>query len=292
MVKPTRTVSEDGLTQIIKHEGEILKVYLDPIGLPTVGVGHLLIGQEKKDFPVGTRITKAQSREWLRKDIAKSERAVHERVKVPLTQNQFDALVSFVFNVGIGAFGRSTLLKKLNAKDYKGAADSMLAWVNAGGRKLPGLVTRRKAERKLFLTPDQSRVPAADSSVVTSSTDQPVPAPGDAQPDQTTPAASPSVSTDKEPEGGVDVDLEKVADSTTRWLNKSNDISVGVSKLPFLGQLGTRAIAVFGFIWAFITSNWEIALLTFLLFVIATWIYMTFFYKKAVKRQLVSTNTE
>lgn len=285
MGKTTYTVSDKGLEQIIKHEGEILKVYLDPVGLPTVGVGHLLLPSEKKIFPVGTRITKEVSRHFLRKDIARFEKAVNAAVNVPINQNQFDALVSLSFNIGEGAFKRSTVLKKLNNGDVAGAADAFLAWNKAGGRVLPGLVTRRKAERKLFLTPVQGRVPAADSSVK----DQPAPVSGDAQ-DQTAPAASPSVSTDKEPVSGAGIDLEKVADSTTRWINKSNDISVGVSKFPFFGHIATRATAIIAFIGAFISSNWELALIAFLLFVIATWVYMTFFYKKAVKHQLASTD--
>ena len=89
---------------------------------------------------------------FLRQDVAESERAVNQHVHVPLTQHQFDALVSFVFNLGAGNFRTSTLLKKLNARDYDGAAQEFGRWVQAGGKTLPGLVRRREAESALFLT--------------------------------------------------------------------------------------------------------------------------------------------
>ncbi len=81
-------------------------------------------------------------------------RAVNRLVTVPLTQNQFDALISFVFNLGIGNFRTSTLLKKLNAGDYTGAAKEFPPWVRADGKQLPGLIKRRDAEKALFLLND------------------------------------------------------------------------------------------------------------------------------------------
>ena len=80
------------------------------------------------------------------------ESAVYENVKVGLNQNQFDALVSLTYNIGIGAFSKSTLLKKLNAGDYKGTSNQFDVWVNAGGKRLDGLVKRRAKEKALFLT--------------------------------------------------------------------------------------------------------------------------------------------
>ncbi len=84
-------------------------------------------------------------------DLAQCERAVNRLVKVTLTQNQFDALVSFVFNVGSGNLQSSTLLRKLNSGDYKGAADEFLRWNKAAGKVMNGLVARRTAEREFFL---------------------------------------------------------------------------------------------------------------------------------------------
>jgi lysozyme len=87
----------------------------------------------------------------LRKDLAEVAAGILARVRAPLTQGQFDALCSFVFNVGLGHFGSSTLLKKLNAGDYAGAASEFLRWDKASGKSLPGLRERRSAERQRFL---------------------------------------------------------------------------------------------------------------------------------------------
>lgn len=145
-------LSGRGALFIAGMEGTVLHPYNDPAGYATIGIGHLL-----HKSPV----TKADKLRWrrfkaqdaialLRRDVASCEAAVN-RVKVKLTQDQFDALVSFVFNVGIGAFTESTLLRELNAGHYNAAADQLLRWDKAGGRHLPGLTSRRIAERKLFL---------------------------------------------------------------------------------------------------------------------------------------------
>jgi lysozyme len=102
---------------------------------------------------IGQTITKEQADQILASDLTKVEKDVERLVKVPLNQNQFDALVSFHFNTG--ALGRSSLLKKLNAGDYQGAADGLMAWVNAkqiGPGPIPGLVRRRTDERNMFLS--------------------------------------------------------------------------------------------------------------------------------------------
>lgn len=141
--------SAAGLEFISQEEGIVLHVYLDPVGIPTIGVGHVL--RPGESFPNG--ITKEQALQLLAQDVGIAEHAVKSNTKVPLNQNQFDALVSFVFNCGGGAYKTSTLLKKLNAGDYQGAADELLRWVYSAGKKLPGLVARRKRERALFLKP-------------------------------------------------------------------------------------------------------------------------------------------
>jgi lysozyme len=103
------------------------------------------------------RITAERAEELLRADVARFEQVVRQQVKVPLTQGQFDALVSFVFNVGAGAFRRSTLLRRLNARDYMGAAMQFERWVQGRHRAhgerltLPGLVRRRRAEARMFI---------------------------------------------------------------------------------------------------------------------------------------------
>jgi GH24 family phage-related lysozyme (muramidase) len=96
-------------------------------------------------------INEQQAYKYLREDLYDFEAAVNKFVKVPLNDNQFSALVSFAFNVGSGAFKSSTLLKKLNQKDYEGAADQFDKWIYAKGQVLNGLIRRRKAEKELFL---------------------------------------------------------------------------------------------------------------------------------------------
>lgn len=132
---------------IKKHEGLRLEAYLPtPNDVWTIGYGHTHTTKQ------GMRITEAQAEALLRKDIAWVEEAVNKFVVVPLTQNQFDALASFVFNVGEGAFSKSTLLRLLNSGDYEGAANQFLRWNKQKGRILKGLTKRREEERKLFLS--------------------------------------------------------------------------------------------------------------------------------------------
>lgn len=140
--------SEAGLAFVSKWEGEVLKVYKDSVGIPTIGVGHVV--RPGESFAGG--ITHEQAIEMLRKDIMIAEDAVNKGVKVAITQAQFDACVSMTFNVGTGNFLSSTLLKLINQNNPTAAADEFLKWVHAGGKVLQGLVNRRKAERELFLS--------------------------------------------------------------------------------------------------------------------------------------------
>lgn len=146
-------LSESGLAAIRAHEGLRLEAYPDPgsaDGLPiTIGYGSTrrLDGSAWK---LGDKITEAEATTLLRRDVSDAEVTVNRLVTVPLTQGQFDALVSFVFNVGAGAFKGSTLLRLLNAGDYTGAAAQFARWVNNDGKPLSGLVRRRNAERAMF----------------------------------------------------------------------------------------------------------------------------------------------
>ncbi len=139
--------SEAGLAFVAQEEGTVLHVYKDPVGIPTIGVGHVV--RPGESFPNG--ITKQQALEILAKDIGIAEHAVNTGVKVPISQNQFDAMVSFTFNCGGGAFKSSGLLARLNEGKYEAAADEFLKWVRASGQVLPGLVARRKRERAMFM---------------------------------------------------------------------------------------------------------------------------------------------
>lgn len=131
-----------------KWEGLKLVGYLPtPDDVPTVGYGHT------KTAEIGQRITEAQAHEFLAEDIKDAENAVKRYVKVKINQNQYDALVSFTFNLGAGALQRSTLLRKLNTGDYEGAANEFGKWIYQGKKVLTGLINRRKEERALFRKP-------------------------------------------------------------------------------------------------------------------------------------------
>ena len=146
-------ISEKGLAMIESFEGCLLKASNKLDGVWTIGYGQTGRYYGKR-VRRGMTTTKAEAHAWLRDHSIKTyEDAVTQAVKVPLNQNQFDALVSFTYNVGVGALKQSTNLRKLNAGDYAGAADALTMWTKCNGKVLAGLVRRRKEERALFLTP-------------------------------------------------------------------------------------------------------------------------------------------
>lgn len=134
-----------GLDIVKQFEGCKLKAYLCPAGIPTIGYGHTY------GVKLGRVISQAEAEVLLDHDYQDALNGVEELIKVPLTENQLGALASFVFNLGRGKLLGSTLRKKLNQGDYKGAAEEFDKWVFAGGVKLNGLVARRAAEKELFL---------------------------------------------------------------------------------------------------------------------------------------------
>lgn len=136
--------SNSGINLIKKYEGCYLESYKCPAGKWTIGYGHT------KNVKKGMIITKLQATEYLKDDLVTYEKAVNKYVKVPINQNQFDALISFAFNCGTGALKSSTLLKKLNNKDYEGAANEFKRWNKCNGKVLTGLTSRRSAEKDLF----------------------------------------------------------------------------------------------------------------------------------------------
>jgi len=141
-------LSERGKALLIRHEGYELKAYkADPSEkYYTIGYGHY-----GADVKCGMKITKAQAEDYLTQDLKAFEDGVNSAVKVPLKQNQFDALVIFSYNVGIGAFKKSTLLKLVNKGDFDGAAEQFLIWNKVGGKFNQGLMNRRLRTRQLFL---------------------------------------------------------------------------------------------------------------------------------------------
>jgi lysozyme len=138
-------ISQTGIKLIMRFEGCRLTAYKDPVGILTIGYGHT------GDVRSGQTITQVQADDLLKQDVTKFATGVAVLIKVPVNQNQFDALVSFAYNCGLGALKTSTLLSLVNKKDFKGAADEFEKWIHAGGKVLKGLVSRRKAEKALFL---------------------------------------------------------------------------------------------------------------------------------------------
>ena len=136
--------SQKGIDLIKSFEGLRLTAYQDVVGVYTIGYGTTT------GIKPGMQITQYRAEEFLKCDLDKFESAVSNLVTVPLTQNQFDALVCFCYNVGSGALKSSTLLKRLNQGNYSGAAEQFLLWDKAGGKQVAGLTRRRHAESELF----------------------------------------------------------------------------------------------------------------------------------------------
>ena len=145
-------INAETIALVKEFEGCELAAYRDAVGVWTIGYGH----SERAPLPPkpydGMVITMDQAHKILQDDLTHFGKSVENLISVPVTDNQFGAMVSLAFNIGIGAFGKSTALKRLNAGDYLGAAEAMTWWNKAGGKVMRGLVRRREAERALFLT--------------------------------------------------------------------------------------------------------------------------------------------
>lgn len=136
--------SQIGLHLTQSFESCRLVAYQDSVGIWTIGWGHT------RDVKEGDTCTQLQADVWLQQDIQWAANAVNRLVKVPLTQNEFDACVDFTFNAGEGNFGSSTLLRDINARNFDAAQSEFKRWDMAGGAHLAGLARRRKAEADLF----------------------------------------------------------------------------------------------------------------------------------------------
>lgn len=144
-----KTTSPNGRSFIKGFESTKLDAYMCSARVWTIGTGTTVYPNGIK-VKRGDKCTQAQADQYFSHDLIKFEKAVNELVKVTTTQNQFDALVSFAYNVGVGALSDSTLLKALNGGFYKAAAAQFLRWNKAGGKVVAGLTRRRKAEMELF----------------------------------------------------------------------------------------------------------------------------------------------
>jgi len=148
MANQPEHTGEQGIALIKQFEGLRLARYLDAVGKPTIGYGHLILPHERFTRP----LTPAEAEALLRRDLRGAELNLRKLLRVPVTQQQFDALMSFVFNLGAGRLRSSTLLRYLNAGACTRAADQFLVWNKAGGKPLAGLTKRRQAERALFMS--------------------------------------------------------------------------------------------------------------------------------------------
>lgn len=152
--------SRTGRDAISASEGVRLRSYLDSGGIWTIGRGMT------EGVTEGMVITPNQEEVMFAKTLVQYEQAVTRLVTVPLTQSQYDSLVSLVYNIGIGAFGKSTLLRLLNIVDYSGAADQFLRWDMDNGKHIPGLLKRRERERTMFLRGILPDTPIAPDLVI------------------------------------------------------------------------------------------------------------------------------
>ena len=144
-------ISNKGLELIKEFEGFSANAYLCPAKIPTIGYGNTF-WEDGRKVRIGEQISKSKALELLEfvanKDFADK---IFPLIKVQINQNQFDAMVSLAYNIGVGAFSNSTLLKRVNAKDFLGAANEFLKWDKSNGKPLSGLTRRRQREKELFL---------------------------------------------------------------------------------------------------------------------------------------------
>lgn len=143
-------ISAMGLELIKEFEGFSANAYLCPAKIPTIGYGNTFYSDGRK-VKLGEQISKTDALELLEKIVNKDfADKIFSAIKVPVAQNQFDAMVSLAYNIGTGSFLKSTLLKKVNAGDFIGASEEFLKWNKSGGKELLGLTRRRKREQDLF----------------------------------------------------------------------------------------------------------------------------------------------
>ena len=147
-VRTNMHISAEGLSLIKKFEGCELKAYRCAANVLTIGYGTI------KNVTEGMEITQEEAETLLQEEMHEYEGYINDMVKVPLEQHQFDAMVSWVFNLGSGNLSSSTLLKKLNNSEYDEVPAQIRRWNKAGGKVLDGLIRRREAEAKMFLNQD------------------------------------------------------------------------------------------------------------------------------------------
>lgn len=149
-------INSAALRLIKEFEGFEAEAYKDPVGIVTIGYGTTAAAGVGISPKLGDKITEAQATDYLKRAVDKFAAQILPKITRTPTGNQFGAMVSLAYNIGPGAFNKSTVLRRFNDGDTQGAADAFLMWNKAGGKVLAGLTRRRKAERELFLTPDSA----------------------------------------------------------------------------------------------------------------------------------------
>lgn len=149
-------INQSGLDLIKEFEGFRAKAYRDSVGVWTIGYGTTAAAGVGITPHAGMTISNAEAEKYLQAAVDKFAAQILPKIKVPVSDNQFAALVSLAYNIGPGAFAKSTVLRLLNAGDASGAADAFRMWDKAGGKVLKGLTRRREAERALFLRKDDT----------------------------------------------------------------------------------------------------------------------------------------
>jgi len=144
-----RHITQEGLDLIKRFEGFSPEIYTCPAGYPTIGYGHLVRDRERDRFVGG--ISREEAEELLKRDVLWAEKGVLRMISVPLTDGQFDALVSFTFNLGTGTLQRSTLRRKVNRQEHDVVPSEFMRWIWANGRRLRGLINRRSAEARIYV---------------------------------------------------------------------------------------------------------------------------------------------
>lgn len=162
-------MTKEGLALIKRFEGLRLDAYRDAVGVWTIGYGHTSVAGAP-EVRAGLRISEADAHEILARDVDEFARGVRNAVTVELSEQQFSALVSFAYNVGLGGFKRSSVLTAVNARDFEAVPRRLNLWAKAGGRVLPGLVRRRAAEGALFMSENA----ATSKDIITPASSKPV----------------------------------------------------------------------------------------------------------------------
>lgn len=154
------SINKAGLDLIKVFEGFRSAAYIDPVGVLTIGYGTTAAAGVGIVPQLGMRITEAQAEAYLARALDKFGAQIRPHITAPINENEWAAFMSLAYNIGPGAFAKSSALRKFNEGDKRGAANAILLWNKAGGRVMKGLDRRRAAERALFLTPN----PVADNS--------------------------------------------------------------------------------------------------------------------------------